>query len=189
MFYKWGWKSPDDFNNNKHIYINWYNKRYNKLGEVKESLFTKVAYRQVDENLLIHLKRKVNGGIVRFNKKYYVPYDEYGNRVLMKEKSNVILCYNKDNELFFKGNGKLYRADEPKGKSLTDYELYCIRNNIDIGDEISIQYHKLYKKNLEIIKSINKSKEQLKNSWKLYHQKIFELKRREEQIQSLNNTK
>ena len=103
----------------------------------------------------------------------------------MKEKLNIILCYNENNELFFKDNGKLCKANEPKGKSLTDCELYYIRNNINIGDEISTQYHMLYKENVEIIKLINYSEEELSNSWKLYHQKMFKLKRREELLQNL----
>ena len=174
-FYIKKWKDPDIFNLNVNTYINWYNNRNKKLGPVKESMFVKKTKKEIDENFMIKIKRKVRNGIVKYKEKYFVPYDKNGARVLMEENAKVSLYINKDAKLFFKGNNKTYRAGEPPEKTLSDYELFCLRKKIDIAEPESASIHKAYQQNVAMIKQIAKQREELRLAWEQYHIKKKEL--------------
>ena len=125
-------------------------------------MFVKKTKKEIDENFMIKIKRKVRNGIVKYKEKYFVPYDKNGARVLMEENAKVSLYINKDAKLFFKGNNKTYRAGEPPEKTLSDYELFCLRKKIDIAEPESANIHKAYQQNVAMIKQIAKQREELR---------------------------
>ncbi len=174
MLYKWKIKSSDDFNLKVNEYLNWYNKRY-KREFSENSHFTKLSEHEIFYGMLIPVKRKVTNGVVKFKGKYYAPYDNEGNCVLMSEGKTVSLCYSKDNELFFKGNGKLYNAKIPTGKSLTELEHYCIMKNLEVNDE-SRSLHNAYLNNINISKQNAKRSEELRKREELLRAKAERLK-------------
>ena len=93
----------------------------------------------------------------------------------MEENAKVSLYINKDAKLFFKGNNKTYRAGEPPEKTLSDYELFCLRKKIDIAEPESANIHKAYQQNVAMIKQIAKQREELRLAWEQYHIKKKEL--------------
>ncbi len=135
--------SIDEFNKKSELITNWYNSEFKKNSKGKINVFREPDRSRNEHLMLLKIERKVYSGIVKFDNKYWAPFDKNGNRVYMENKDKVSLVRDGNNKLLFSGNGKLYEAKQPNGKEITPHEIWAIKHGCQTSPEV-IRLAKIY---------------------------------------------
>lgn len=160
FFFKNNIKTKNNLENNLQILVNAYNKKFNKTSKGKNSMFTKIDEKEINESFYIKKDCNVHKGIyIVFENKNLCLFNSQNQRIIMKQKIEL----RKDmltEELFTYYQNKKYIFKEINDNQIDSYINEIYNNEFALIEQ---EKRKMISINKKVMQNINKKEIYLKN--------------------------